>query len=194
MTADLDLLVDLSPENLAALLSTLEELGYAPRLPVAAIALLDPDRRREWVEQRGLPAFTFFHPLRPLQEVDLVLQSPISFEEADRAKTVFTAGRLRIPVISLNHLITMKRAAPRAQDAADVDALERVKRVFGGSASAMAGHRGFGYVVGEEQILKYLQVPIEQRLEWLDEAIRFLAAATPPEAREIWQKFRKGEI
>ena len=58
----------------------------------------------------------------------------------------------------------------------------------------MAERSGVRSVVGEEQILKYLQVPIEQRLEWLEEANRFLFAATPPEAREIWQKFRRGEI
>ena len=58
----------------------------------------------------------------------------------------------------------------------------------------MLERKGFRYVVGDEQILKYLQVPIEQRLEWLEEANRFLLAATPPDAREIWQKFRRAEI
>ena len=133
MTADLDLLVDLSPPNLSALVQAFEDLGYMPRLPGPATALLDPEQRREWVEQRNLKAFTFVHSLRPLQEVDLLLDSPVSFEEADRAKTVLTAGPLRIPVVSLNHLIAMKRVAGRARDVADVDALERLKRLLGSS-------------------------------------------------------------
>ena len=133
MTADLDLLIDLSEPNLSALLQAFEELGYKPRLPVPASALLDPERRREWVEQRNLKAFTFVHSLRPLQEVDLLLESPVSFEEADRQKRLLAAGRLRIPVISLDHLIAMKRVAARAQDAADVEALERLERLLGGS-------------------------------------------------------------
>ena len=58
----------------------------------------------------------------------------------------------------------------------------------------MAERGGFRYVVEEEQLLKYLQVPIEQRLEWLEEANRFLDAATPAAAREIWQRFRRGEV
>ena len=58
----------------------------------------------------------------------------------------------------------------------------------------MAERGGFRYAVEEEQILRYLQVPIEQRLEWLEETNRFLLAATPPANREIWQKFRRGEI
>lgn len=133
MTADLDLLADLSVPNLSVLIQALEALGYKPRLPVPASGLLDPEQRREWVEQRNLVAFTFVHSLRPLQEVDLLLASPISFEEADRAKKILTAGRLAIPVISLDHLIAMKQVAGRAQDVADVEALERLKRLLGGS-------------------------------------------------------------
>ena len=131
MTADLDLLADLSPPNLSGLIRALEELGYKPRLPVPAEALLDAEQRREWVAQRNLRAFTFIHPLRPLQEVDLLLESPVSFEEADSSKKVLAAARLRIPVISLDNLIAMKRAAGRAQDAADVEALEKLKRLLG---------------------------------------------------------------
>lgn len=134
MTADLDLLADLVPPNLSTFIQVIERLGYKPRLPVPASALLDPDRRREWVEERNLKAFTFVHSVRPLQEVDLLLESPIAFEEADRAKKVLATDRLSIPVISLDHLIAMKRVSGRAQDAADVDALERVKRLLGGSA------------------------------------------------------------
>lgn len=133
MTADLDLLVELSSANLAVVIQALEDLGYKPRLPVPANALLDPARRREWVEQKNLRAFTFAHSLRPLQEVDLLLDSPISFEDADRMKKVLTAGHLRIPVISVDHLIAMKRVAGRAQDAADIEALERLKRLLAGS-------------------------------------------------------------
>lgn len=133
MTADLDLLVDLAVPNLSALIRAFEELGYKPRLPIPASALLDPEQRREWVERRNLKAFTFVHQLRPLQEVDVLLESPVPFEEADREKKILTAGSLRIPVVSLDHLIFMKRAAGRAQDAADAEALERLKRLLEGS-------------------------------------------------------------
>jgi hypothetical protein len=133
MTADLDLLVELSESNLAALVRALDALGYKPRLPVPASSLLDPAVRREWAEQRNLKAFTFVHQLRPLQEVDLLIESPVPFEEAESRKTVFTAGRLRIPVVSLDHLIEMKRAGGRAQDAMDVEALGRLKRLLGGA-------------------------------------------------------------
>lgn len=132
MTADLDLLADLSPQNLSVFLRALETLGYKPRLPVPATALLDPERRRQWIEERNLTAFTFVHTLRPWEEIDLLLASPVSFETAEPDRKVLAVGRLRIPVISLDHLIEMKRRAGRAQDAADLDALERLKRLLEG--------------------------------------------------------------
>lgn len=55
----------------------------------------------------------------------------MSFDQADRAKKGVTAGPLRIPVLSLDHLILMKRQSPRAQDAADLEALEQLKRLLG---------------------------------------------------------------
>ncbi len=58
----------------------------------------------------------------------------------------------------------------------------------------MVERGGFSYFIEEEKLLKYLQVPIEQRLEWLEEANRFLLTVTPAKVREIWEKFRRGEI
>lgn len=58
----------------------------------------------------------------------------------------------------------------------------------------MTERSGFRYVIDDETLLKYLQVPIEQRLEWLEEANRFLLAVMPASVRDIWEKFRRGQI
>lgn len=43
---------------------------------------------------------------------------------------VVEAWELSIPVVSLDHLIAMKRAAGRAQDLADVASWEKLKRLL----------------------------------------------------------------
>lgn len=55
--------------------------------------------------------------------------------------------------------------------------------------------RGAGAVAipDDATILRWLAVPPVDRLRWLEEANRFLAAAQPPEVRRIWQAFRRGE-
>jgi len=128
MTADLDIVADLERDNLLRLLETLAELGYRPRLPVDAKNLLSPEVREEWKKTKGLVAFTFIHPKIQYQEVDLLLESPVSFEEADRNKTVLTVESVKVPVISIDHLIAMKRATGRQQDLDDIETLERIKQ------------------------------------------------------------------
>jgi hypothetical protein len=60
MTADLDVIADMDRGNLALFLETVGGLGYRPRLPVPAEDLLDAQWRQQWIEERGLMAFTFF--------------------------------------------------------------------------------------------------------------------------------------
>ena len=60
----------------------------------------------------------------------------------------------------------------------------------------MTDHRpsgGFGYYVSDEQLQAYAQLTPLQRLQWLDEARRFLMLALTPEARERQERLRRGE-
>ncbi len=129
MTADLDILADLKKENLSLLLETLKELGYCPRLPVSPQELLDPEKRRFWIEEKSLIAFTFFHPKIQYQEIDLLLKSPVSFGILEKEKTVVTVDSFCIPVISIEHLIEMKRKTGREQDESDIHVLEKIKEI-----------------------------------------------------------------
>jgi len=127
MTADLDLVVDLARNNLKRLVTALENAGYRPRLPVPATDLLDEEKRAAWFTEKHLVAFTFLNPKVPYQEVDILLRSPIPFAEADQGKRILASGSLRLPVISVEHLIRMKAQAGRDQDRSDIEVLERIK-------------------------------------------------------------------
>lgn len=135
MTADLDILADLRKENLSLLLETLQELGYRPKLPVSPHELLDPKKREEWKKEKGLKAFTFYHPKIKFQELDILLDSPRSFELIDQAKIIVKINSVHIPVISIDHLIEMKRRTGREQDESDVHVLEKIKRLGSGEPS-----------------------------------------------------------
>lgn len=79
------------------------------------------------VTDRNLIALTFADPSEPLREVDLVLASPVPFDELLKTADRMTAGGLTLPVASVDALIRMKTGTGRAQDASDVDALTRVR-------------------------------------------------------------------
>lgn len=134
-TVDLDIIVDFEPENLRKLLKALEESGYKPRLPVKAAEFLNPDNRKMWVEEKNMIVFSFYNREAPQKLIDVLLEELIPFNELDRARKVFSAGETDIPVVSLQHLILLKKKAGRRQDLADIESLEElIRRMNHGSS------------------------------------------------------------
>ncbi len=129
MTADLDIMADLSKENLPRFIEAVTELGYLPRIPVKAIELASVRKRKEWKKEKKMHVFTFWHPSKPYQQIDIFIENPINFEAAYKSREIVKAGRLKIPLISLDHLIILKKISARKQDLSDINALEKVKKL-----------------------------------------------------------------
>ncbi len=123
LTADVDLVVDLSPGEAIRPVAALTRLGMVPRAPVDARDFADPDARRRWIEEKGMKVFSMWDPRAPLREVDLFVEPPIEFDDLwARAVAVMVAGQ-RVRVASLQDLLMMKRLAGRPKDLEDIAAL-----------------------------------------------------------------------
>ena len=125
-TADLDIVADLDRENLLGLVEVLLGLGFRPRAPVDARRLAEPEERRRWSEEKGLKAFSFHRADRPLDAVDVLLDSPVPYEQLARGSVTIQADSLHLRIAAVEDLVAMKLAAGRAQDFADADALRRL--------------------------------------------------------------------
>ena len=125
-TVDLDIAIDLHRENVERALEVLGALGLRPRLPVPASAFADEEVRESWVRDRNLIAFTMHDPLDARREVDLFAHPPIAFDELWGESVVMDVAGTPVRVVSLRHLVAMKRLAGREQDKADIAALQRV--------------------------------------------------------------------
>jgi hypothetical protein len=124
LTLDLDLVVDLSPDQAAAAMRALTGMGLRPRLPVDPESFADPTTRNSWVEQRNLLVFSLFDPDEPRREVDLFATEPLPFDELYDDASTFTVGGVDVRVASRRHLIAMKREAGRPRDLDDIAVLE----------------------------------------------------------------------
>ena len=60
LTADIDLVIDLSPEEVRKALDILTGLGFRPRAPVAALAFADPATRYQWIHEKGMRVFSMW--------------------------------------------------------------------------------------------------------------------------------------
>lgn len=129
-TVDLDILVDMSDENLRKIVAILIGQGYEPKQPVDPTKIADKKTRESWVKEKHMRAFNFYRE-DELKEVDIVLESPVSFEEAQKSAVAVKIDDLKLPVISVDNLIKMKKKTGRAIDNLDIEELTKIKKLRG---------------------------------------------------------------
>src|SRR5690606_21486518 len=59
-TKDLDLVVELVPDNALRTLAALQSLGYKPALPVKAVDFADPEIRAAWIRDKDMMVFQMY--------------------------------------------------------------------------------------------------------------------------------------
>lgn len=123
-TADLDLFVELGDTNLRTFVRAMTDLGYKPKAPVSAEDFVKPEKRRQWKDDKGMLVFSFYHPREPMHLVDVFVDEPLPYDTVKQRKTTVTAKGVRVPVISAEDLVRLKRISGRPQDLADIEALE----------------------------------------------------------------------
>lgn len=125
VTHDIDLVIAMEPENLDRALSVFGDLGFAPRLPVELAEFSDPEKRQDWIANRGMQVFSLVSETHRTLVVDVFAEVPFAFDaEWERAAWIaFPDKSLKLPFVSLPTLISMKRSAGRPVDRDDVEHL-----------------------------------------------------------------------
>jgi len=127
MTMDIDLVIALNPENILKALLALEEASFRPAVPVTPEQFADPANRKRWREEKEMRVLKLWSDKYRLSPVDIFIYEPFDFAvEYARAQRLELREGLRVPIVSLEVLLTMKREAGRPQDLADIDALLEV--------------------------------------------------------------------
>ena len=129
-TADLDILVEMSNENLAKIVKILKKRGYRVRQPVDPIKIANPKIRKDWIQNKHMKAFNFYLD-NELKEVDLIIDSPMTYEEAKKKASFIPVGKFSLPLISIDHLIKMKQNTGREVDRLDIMKLKIIKKLKG---------------------------------------------------------------
>jgi len=127
LTADIDLILDLSKANCLKAVEAFSAIGFQPRIPVSFQDFAEPENRQSWVSEKGLRVFSLSSPRYPLLEVDLFIEEPIPFEELNERAVLVEIEDCPICVASIDDIITLKRKAGRPKDLADIEALEIIK-------------------------------------------------------------------
>jgi hypothetical protein len=127
LTADVDLAVDLAPQEALKMIRALTGKGFQPQVPVSAETFADPAVREEWLQEKHMRAFSLVDLKNPMRVVDLLLKPEVPFEELLAHSQEALVGETSVRVASLDDLITLKRHAGRPQDLADIKELEAIR-------------------------------------------------------------------
>ena len=124
-TKDVDLVIQLVPDNIERAFAALGGLGYRPIVPISAAQLADRATREGWVREKGMQVLQFWSDGHPETPVDVFVAEPFEFDEEHRRALVKPLGSLEVRFVSIPALIRMKEAADRPQDRIDVDHLRQ---------------------------------------------------------------------
>lgn len=128
-TGDLDIAVALTDVELNKFVSAVKELGLVPRVPVRLEDLADARKREEWINEKNMLVFSVYNPRDPMNQVDVMIQSPVDFEILFRDRVTMKGGDFEIPVASISDLIVLKQHAGRQRDKIDIEALKEIQEL-----------------------------------------------------------------
>ncbi len=127
-TADLDILLEMSEINIKRALAVLKKNKYCIKQPIDFIKIADSEVREKLIRKKNLRAINFYKE-GGFEEVDILIDTPVTFEDAKKDIIWVKGGDVKIPLISIDGLIKMKKKTGRIVDKLDIDALKRIKRL-----------------------------------------------------------------
>jgi hypothetical protein len=129
LTADLDLIVDLEPDEAHRAISALVAAGLIPQVPVRPEQFADPEIRQSWIRDKGMHVFSMLHPDNPMLIVDLFVENPIPFEDLWMRSTEAELGSIQIRIAAIEDLILLKEQAGRSKDLDDIEKLRQIQQL-----------------------------------------------------------------
>jgi len=129
-TMDLDIALDLSPENVRRFREAADALGLRPLVPVPIEALSNPELVRMMVEEKHAIVFMLADPRMPLRKIDVFLTEQLGYESLAADSIPVEIPGIPLRIVSLERLLALKRSVnpPRDKDLFDIRAIERLLR------------------------------------------------------------------
>lgn len=126
-TNDIDILLALDNKNLKAMKKAMNKLGYEQRIPLSLDELGDEKKALKFVKEKNLLAYTFFNPKEPLYSIDVIVGHSLQFNKYQEHCINADVWGIKLPVVSIDDLIDLKKASNREKDSLDVATLLEYK-------------------------------------------------------------------
>jgi len=129
-TRDVDLVIGLERENITRGLQALLMVGYHIHAPITPEQFADAALRETWRRDKQMVVLKLWSDVHRRTPVDVFVYEPFDFaQEYKLARCEKVIGNYLAPIVRLETLLAMKRAAGRLQDLADIEDLERLQEL-----------------------------------------------------------------
>ena len=124
-TKDVDLVVQLVPDNIINGFAALASIGYRPLVPITASQFANAEMRNGWIREKNMSVLQFWSDEHKETPIDVFVAEPFRFEE-EYARSLLKplSGTIDVRFVSIGTLIDMKTAVGRQQDLIDVEHLK----------------------------------------------------------------------
>jgi hypothetical protein len=130
LTRDVDLVIQLVPDNIIRGLRALMAIGYHLGIPVTPEEFADRNKREGWRQEKGMIVLKLWSDLHQRTPVDVFVYEPFDFEvEYVLSEDKEIMPRVLAKVVTYPTLIRMKQEAGRPHDLTDIIDLERLQQL-----------------------------------------------------------------
>jgi predicted nucleotidyltransferase len=128
LTRDVDIVLGLERENARIGLDALLRAGWRLAIPEKPEAFADAATRERWRTEKNMIVLKLWSDEHQRTPVDIFIYEPFDFaSEFSRADRLEICPGVQAPVVTLETLLQMKRAAGRPQDLTDIEELQRAR-------------------------------------------------------------------
>lgn len=126
MTADIDLLLDLTEENIEKFENAVKFLMYQAQIPVSLKTFINKEERQNAIKDKNLIAYSYFNSRSNYMSLDVLIDVPIPFADMWNSKESRLVEGVSVNIVSIEQLIILKQYANRKQDQDDILLLSKL--------------------------------------------------------------------
>ena len=124
-TKDIDLLIDLSEDNVRRFTKVLAALNFQPGIPIDPLDMAKEKKREEWIREKNVRVVTFYNPESQLLQIDVLITKDFSSMKRIRKKI----NGLEISIVDYDDLLKMKKETARPTDLIDIEKLQELRKL-----------------------------------------------------------------
>jgi hypothetical protein len=126
MTADIDILLDFTEDNLTQFETAIKLLKYQSVIPISIKTFVTAEERRKVITEKNLIAYSYFNSFSSYMNLDVLIDVPLNFDDMWNAKETRQIDNVEVNLVSVENLIQLKQYANRKQDNDDIILLSKL--------------------------------------------------------------------